>query len=70
MQLSRYWCAVFQPEVVRGRSRREAGESRQPVEVRFRALGRQFSFQLQPAARPLTRDYSVLVRRSVRRVSN
>ena len=59
------WCAVFRPEVVRGRSRREAGQSRQPVEVRFRALGRQFSFQLQPAARPLSRDYSVLVRRSV-----
>ena len=62
-------CSVFHPTVVYSQprakraARAEAG-TRLPVEVRFRAMGRHFHFQLEPATQPFTDMSHVLVRRS------
>ena len=50
------------------RNKRDVGGSREarvPVEVRFRALGREFHFELEAASEPFTDMSHVLIRRWV-----
>ena len=74
MKVIDLYCSVFHPTVVYSQprakraARAEAG-TRLPVEVRFRAMGRDFHFQLEPAAQPFTDMSHVLVRRSAARAS-